>query len=215
MAEFRNRVLSILDRIYSFTAAKTYTDKLDLNSPMQLVHDVSREAELGSSWGRFGGYAIANGATTHAGAGTEYWVLDAYYPFWNGGVLDPIVNPGENEMDVWVLGIQLQTTAAPNEVTVGWMTQSIPPAAAGGLNTFVWFRATSTTTYATNWGGTGNVLILCNEGTDQEPAHNPFPFRMPHGSRFWMRTNTGAAATITLSILAWVGRPGTAPPGMR
>lgn len=54
MAQFNRRVLSLLDTIYSFISEKVAVSDVELSHPIQLVHNVSREAELGEDPPQFG-----------------------------------------------------------------------------------------------------------------------------------------------------------------
>jgi len=218
MAEFRNRVLAILDRIYGFTAAKSYTDKLDLNSPIQLTHDTSREAEVGSAYGLHGGFSINTVcAANHVGASTIRNTIDAYTKILSpgsGGGIDPVLNPVGTEVDAWIIAQQMYVSATnASKITAAInVNGDILPETT--LTTWPLFYGTTSQFYASNWAGTGDVLEEVNLIGATYGKNYTFPFRVPHDSRFALRSESTGAMNTEWRLLLWIGRKGTAPPGM-
>jgi len=81
MTEFKNRALGALQRIYGFLGGVVTTSRADLEGQIQLVHDVSREAEVAAG---VGGRIITPGwwwlrdVHVHAGADTVLSSLNPY-----------------------------------------------------------------------------------------------------------------------------------------
>lgn len=129
MAQFLNRPLKVLDRIYRFVGQVTATDKLDLASPVQLVHDVSREADsfsgfMGDPNGN--GFFTVESQVTAAGAGNNYGYLtlspNAIAP---GTFPQPI---DTEQTDVFLWGFGFNTTAGIDDVQIwyGWSAANLP-----------------------------------------------------------------------------------------
>lgn len=84
MARFLRRCIDVLEDIYRFDDARRTVSQFELSGPIQPVHDVSREAELGSSPG-VKGFFHCGVTLTHAGAGTENEAFSLYDPTPGGG----------------------------------------------------------------------------------------------------------------------------------
>lgn len=215
MALIKNRPLGVLDRIYNFVGAQTPTEA-DVDVPVQFVHDLSREAEIGSAFGRFRGYAVFIATNTHAGAGVIRSAWDPYARIVAGSI-DPNYSPTELDMDVWLLGFQttVQTPANLTTLSIGWSPLgAIPPSTTDAV--FPLLYSTEFNRPFSQGNALGDLYLAAQEGTDPSanvPGFLPRPLYMPHGSTFTLRSNAGGATNVQASFLVWVGRVGTAPYG--
>jgi len=223
MADFRARALGVLDRIYKFTAAKSFTTQLDLNAPIQLVHDVSRESELGSGEGIDRGYAVmASWGVNHAGASTQRYVIDPYFSIINGATpLDPNITITAEQIDAWLISFAVVTSAAPQPATrfdFGYVLNGDLPPYSSESSPVVFFHGlagAANVTYLPNYAGTGSVYVLGEDLTVVQPPKATLPFRFPHKGRVGIVSVSTGACDVFVHALLWIGAKGTAPPGMR
>lgn len=219
MADFRARILGVLDGIYRFTAAKTYTDKLDLNAPIQLVHDVSREAELGSGKGLWGGYAtLVYWGVNHPGAGQLRYVIDPYVTLLQSATpLDPVQTFLADQLDMWLISFQVHTDTVnepATRFTFTYVFDDVNPT-TGEAYPVAFFEGSGGTTIVTDFPGTGSEYLLRPETNSDHLQCVKLPFLFPHTGRVAISSQAGAACNVFVHALVWVGSRGTAPPGMR
>jgi len=212
MAEFRARVLGVLDRIYKFTAAKAYTNKMDLSSPIQLVHDVSREAEV-SGLGNEIGHVVIPVDITHAGSGSETGLIDLYGTL-RGGWYEDL---NEEQIQIWLLriGASLSGTAY-TELNIGFAPDNLPITTTSGHTLFPLWRAQAVEIF-TNYGGAAQrALVVDPTDTLIAPDSGNLPLLIPHQEcRLTYRGTSTGAINVYLRFYCWVGPRGTTPPGMQ
>jgi len=75
---FTNKPLRALDWIYRFVGGMTGPKTVELSTSLQLVHDVSRLAQIGSGVGSFNGYFMRGGTDAHVAAGAILTSFDPY-----------------------------------------------------------------------------------------------------------------------------------------
>jgi len=219
VAEFRARVLGILDRIYRFTAAKTYTDQLDLSSPIQLVHDVHREAELGTGIGIYDGFVnLGSWGVNHPGGNTQRYVIDPYVSILAGASpVDPVKQYVADDIDAWLMSFQVISDTSNQPATAfrfGWIVDDMSPYATESMPVY-FFEGNGTTANATNYAGTGTIALLQKEPCDTAvPYITPLPFLFPHTGRVSIASVSTAACNVFVHALLWVGARGTSPPGV-
>lgn len=212
MSEFRNRVLSGLDRIYGFLSAKHSTNRLELNQPVQLVHDVSREAELQSNQfpeqsGWF--YAIIEcacaGASTYRESTTPYGLLDVTadfvedYLIWLYQVSAYV--PYNDASDVSSVAVSVGTPPSRN-----WLYHG---------NTYpVYIPVFYNDGTYHQLGPTG----LRKDGLINILSLSPLPVPLPYLTTIDAVITTTAALGapgLVVSLMFWVGKKGQTPPGLR
>jgi hypothetical protein len=212
---FRNKCLEVLDRVYDFVGGLRTVSQADLNLPIQLVHDVSREAELGSPYGRNQGYGSYNWGNNHAGAGTLNSVYEPYVSILNSLALDPVYVPPAGDVDLWLIGYGAYITANTlGSLVCNLMFSAFPPETGFVNIPFLWAQDVVTTT---DWPGTGTSLGIAelNDGSKNMVRNLRLPMLLPYGCRLGIRSNTTGAANVFLSTVIWIGRKGTTPPGAR
>lgn len=213
MATFKNRCLAVLDRVYAFVSDRTYTTELNLDVPIALVHDTSREAELGSAWGRNTGYGKFSFAHSTAAANTTESQIDIYQ--YAVGGLDPTLDYREDDTDVWILGIDVISSNPGNvtlfSVTVNADGQYLPIVVESARALF----KTIATTYfgISNYSATGTMYYHVNDPA--EPPDIQLPMHVVRGERLCSLLQSGGAVNMNGWVYYWVGRKGTTPPGMR
>jgi len=213
MADFRARVLGVLDRIYKFTSSKTYTSKLDLNSPIQLVHDVSREAELGGDLGRFGGWVLMGSTYAHVGASTENAVFEPYANMVIAGNLTPYPIT-EDEIDIWLFDLAVRFDAENlTQCTAAIAYPAMEPRAVTAE--FPLFYTTQDNFFFTDYAGSADVRLGVDSNTQRVYAQTNYPRYIPHGARISLRSISTGAMGIDWFFFGWVGKAGTQPPGRR
>lgn len=118
MAKYVGRPLKALDRLYKFIEGLVTNSTVDLASPIQLVHDVSRNADFQNIEGKFGGlssrgspYFTINIDNVHAGASIVVASIGIYSnqsPTW---ALSDWDAPDGKVETVWILGAYVNATA--------------------------------------------------------------------------------------------------------
>ena len=207
MALIKNRPLGVLDRLYNLVGKQTPT-QVEVDTPVQLVHDLSREAEL-SGLGRQLGYAsqvmIAN---THGAANTQYGVIDVYDQVLSG--FDPNIGADHASLiSVWLIWWSVYYTANFTRAAVALSipANSLPP-------------ATAETIYPLGYGSTGATYGTAASGNDNIMLGDNrlwcrYPFFIPQGADMTLRSESSGAATIGLRGLFWIGVRGATCPGCR
>jgi hypothetical protein len=216
MADFRGRVLEILDRIYHFTGTVASTSRLDLNAPIQLVHDVSREAELGSAYGRHEGFAIVGAQVTHVGASTAYTAVDPYATVIAWGGFDPGAQPTREDIGLWLMDVSVAVLngALTSLATSLDYPEMLPQ--TGTDNVFPLNYETFDTIPFCNYAGVGDRIVMLPSLAGTVGTNYPnFPRYLPYGTRIAFRTVTSGAEVIETRSLVWMGQKGTSPPGAR
>lgn len=206
MAEFQRSPLRILDRIYNFVGGNTGTRAFNLEGAIQPVHDLSREAEVGSGYSQALGYFYTGVNEVHAGAATAYQDLDPFEQATFQG-------RERSETGIWICGAHM--TASTAIATVGIVTVKLPTitgAFSGQIFPLFMFLPNSI-----NTGSGGNVEYqitsagrISYSGAVLQP--HTLPLFIPNGTTMEFRTTASAAGTIRLMALCWAGPLGVRPP---
>jgi len=103
---FLAKPLSVLDRLYRFVEGQSPT-QVELSLPVQMVHDVSRQAELGAA---AMGFFISGQDNVHAGVGT---IEASWDPYQEVAYLFPNVT----DLWVWLIAPWATIGANPSRLT--------------------------------------------------------------------------------------------------
>jgi hypothetical protein len=214
VASFIRKPLKILDRIYGFVSAKTAVDAVDLASPIQLVHDVSREAESYS--GMVGdsldyGFITAEDTMVAVGAGPKYSIAQVQVDQLNLSI-GPNASPlDESRHDVWLLGQALRSTAAFSNVFVWHHRQSPHLLGASSPNHELVYQSGSCALLSAGglYGATGMQASFAGPGMYVAP-----PRLIPWDDILYLQFYASAASTIIWAPIFWVGAKGSAPRGV-
>lgn len=210
MAEFQSRSLSLLDRIYDFVGGTRGLSRFSLEGDIQPVHDLSREAELGArnlSIALGGGYLALGMTLTHAGADTQFGVMDPYAALAsipNFSDFDPV---GQRKDRLWLVSM--------------FATQTVDTAVSAGVE--MEYLPTERNRLLARWndsatslrsGGANRPLVTAtgNLGGVNPPV--VFPIQVPTLTLFNFRNVSGAAVTVRFHLIWWAGPLGAPPPGM-
>ena len=203
MAKFRKRALELLGALYDFDSPLRGLDGFSLESPIQPVHDVSREAELG-----LGGIWVAAAKQQHVGAGAldDQISIDAgsgTSPWTNGFEFDP------SEQDAWILGcfgyVSDATDFANARISIAFPTQFIGPydgTVGSGLRR-LYAYGSEVKTDSIRW--------------NPEPTSMPYPLALRGNvGDIILRSDSGGATAFdaVLGVMLWAGPRGVYPPGM-
>lgn len=215
MAPFNSRVLRLLDRLYKFAGAPRITRDVELGLPIQLVHDVSREAELGAGIGIEGGWVMhyEEVEELNAGGGTERRTADPWTDVDNATV------EALDNLDLWhfhfwantdfVSMANVQTLevlfAYPTTFPgVGAQRPYLPIAHYDGT----WSASDDTAAAAIGVIGADTGAVFYESETGR--IHRPF--RIPRNSVFTYQMVTGGICTAHCFHLMWAGPKGVLPP---
>lgn len=219
MGQFRNKPLAVLDYIYGFLSGKTQVSSAQLETPLTLVHDVSREAELGGGIGQFGGYLLYQYYQSIGGANVyQYTSSDVYDSLSNATFLGPH-NP--QNYSVWYAGYSgvWVPAAGTGDVTATSINFCVPVASRMPFTEtnpiyIPIFGTGSSQLPLTDQAGTGFVYSSVRS-TDYGLQGKPL--FLPRGTLASYYVGTGAAIASPGAViwwLAWAGKKGTTPPGM-
>lgn len=210
MAKFTRSILRILNRLYRFgSGGPQGTDTLDLTSPIQLVHDVSREAELGSGKDLEGGYFFIPYSVTHAGAGS---VNEEITP---ATALGNVAETAGEDLDVWILEVLTHDNLnVISLLTVDLIFPSTFPGLTPGAGYTpvlpIYIQSGTTEVCAPGAGG----YLYAGVGT--AAVRSALPVRYPSvGATIGIRSTVTGATAFDLFLLCWVAPKGTTPPGVR
>lgn len=212
MSEFRNKPLAVLDRIYSFLSGRTAINQVETGMPITLVHNLSREAELGAAYGRKDGIFTRTLTNTHVGASTERTSWDINYYVRIGA--DPVYDPGVDDVSIWLLEFGVQTSSVANlnyiSILKAYQAGAFTPQAteigipmyyaATGVNSFTSIAAAASQAYT-------------YQDSDVEYKNYSLPMFFPQGTYLCIQTDSGGAVNVQVYTVWWMGRRGTHPPG--
>jgi len=207
MAKILARALVALDKFYDFDATKRFIQEFDLTSPIQAVHDVSREVELASAPGTLFGFSSLTFVNTHAvAAGAIRSNLDPYDP----AILATLQ---VQESDVWAFLMNFSARVeAGLTVTIG--TFAIEQAAITGSitsHTILTHEYDSQTGIAVNDAADLTALIK----TDSPAQNIPFPMLVTPGATLTFSTfASGAIAACRGQATMYFCPRGSYPPGI-
>jgi len=209
VTDFRARSLSVLDRVYEFIGGTRGVSQFELGGSIQPVHDLSREAELGSRGEREAGFLMLTQTFAHVGATVIFETTDVYNSF---DLLRAVVDfdsRGSRRHRLWLLDIfGSSDLAAFTQLSTG---ATIPVlTGAGGFQTL----------YLADWNQTrtapvsgGPRPLVHSDAGDLQPRRLPALWQP--GTIWNTRSSSSGNDTIRVSTLWWAGPLGTTPPGMR
>lgn len=212
MAEFSGKPLGILDRIYRFVGSLRGVNTMELGTPIQLVHDVSRQAELGVQVTPDDGYFALQWQAVHAAANTQTTNVDAYSSaaLTVGGIQTNL------DFIFWILGFGAhRTTVNAHVSTVALNYPSNWPGTA--------YPATATSRLVGFHNGAGQLIYTAggavltgwtNLANVTPPQEIPYPVRVPRGSSIGFHSVSAGINTVTHTLYCWAGPRGAGPPGM-
>lgn len=211
--KFTNRVLSVIDRIYSIVGPISRVDAIDVSPPV-LVHDVSREAELAG-----GVYGTAGVNFVTAGAGADTYASKTRAAFLaESQVAVPLAERGldPSEVDVWVMGCHVLLEEA-DVGNLGEVQLGVNLGAIGGSN---WLNGIFNTIDSAMplTAASTRVYMHWASGapTSQWFDRLPYPFLLPDqpASAFLVAVKDDAGGILTgVGVWrCWVGPAGCLPP---
>jgi len=212
--------LRVLRRIYGPAGQLQAPLDIEYGLPIQPVHDVSREAELGTFDGSFGGlvsgrspFFCVNVDNVHVGAGTVQLLLGIYSnqaPTWALASWSP---PDPRLETIWILRV---ATSSLNGLLSGAdVTNEMSPKAGAGSGLaprMIIYRATANGQIATD----GQQAGVVSSGTPRDLAL-PIPVsnKLLNNSPIEFVSSVSGADTIDLFIWCLRLPNGVMPPGMR
>lgn len=216
MARFRNRILPMVDRLYGIIGDKTTFGQIQVEQPIQPVHNVAREAEVGSGhpvdWN---GYHVGQTITAAAGSGTYNAVTEIFVEQLLGQL-----NPAD--YCAWVMDVQCGVANGEGadvdriNVIAGTGQESDIPFLNNTIYDWVqplfYYNDTDGHYYPSeSWDGGLDRDVFLPVWKMNRPILLPYPGAIT--TRF--RTTAALAAPGFFSTaLIWLGRKGTSPPGM-
>ena len=218
MGRFTRAPLRLLDRLYRFEGGVQTRSEVDLTSPITRVHDVAREAELGTLVDPSNGeisasypYFTINVDNVHAGADTQRQVIGVYsnqVTTWALATWDP---PDPVLETVWLLNAFVTGT---NAITEAYVLNDTLPKAGAGSGVAAQQLLFHSTALVANAGTNGRFAALPTAGTGfTHPV--PISGKVVSGTPLDFVSVSGAAFTCDF-FLSCIRLPvGVLPPGMR
>lgn len=222
MTEFNAKPLGILDRLYRFVGGLTGVNKVALRSPIQLVHDVSREAEIARGF-YFMQSAEITVVSAPATIGRSSLNLDTEI-FGNVGPETRLAELGipKIEAAAWLLGISGEVPSAD----IGAFVACTAGVQKGGPNhvrdeSYIVFHANGALqTDPLESGGTIQLAFVDAASVSHPTTHMNqlgFPIFMPQGEpntliRFLVEGDGVADTRVNWSTLWWIGPADSYPP---
>ena len=202
------RSLGILARLYRFAGGMpSGSSNIDMGAPIVRVHDVSRQAELGSRGLDSQGYMTLTHSLVHGAGNTQYASTDVYAAF-NADLTKDFASTGESQDRLWLMNVYanilsgqagtfdrcrtglLYTTTVPTIQLIAGYNTVVDPLANGG------------------------PLPLALTPSFTQPLRADGPVLIPPGTLWQTISVSGGALTTRVSTLWWAGALGTTPPGM-
>ena len=201
---FTANPLKALDAIYQFVEGLTGLREFQLEGSIIPVHDLSREAEIGSGLSQAIGYFIEGTLDVHAAAG----VIRTTHDPWDQ--VDTQRGPNRrNNYAVWLMDVFGICTDQGNFLNASSVLSypTIPDALAAENKILAAFNTTVQT---------GTIAAEFNlEETVGVYLRGRMPVFIPDGSTIAMQTEAQTADNnITLNHLYWAGARNTLPPGV-
>lgn len=207
MTQTLSRGLAILGRLYRPIGGQVALSQVDMGTPIQIVHDASREVELLSyQTGRTdGGFFWITERDQHAGVGA----LGSQWNPWEYLVGEWSV---PQERSLWLMDAHVAYNVSgvlvSAALTIGAPLKGFNSYMPRGIVQF-WdgpgYQATDPQTAAFSFFGSPQIS-------------NPYPIQIlgeAESGILATRSEVTAAADVIFSALMWVGPPGITPPGMR
>lgn len=204
MAEFIRKPLQLLDNIYRFVGGLKGTPFVNLNSDIQLVHDVSRQAEKAGLGGYYGFAQWQDDLNVNGNLEEELLRTTEVLP-----LLDQA--DSEADYELWILGGSV------------WVSNTD---LADFTDVAFYFGTTTSTKYARQFGTAGSQYHLLHfsdalyemANTGGTEIHGtafvpPQPVRtLPNGFLAHHGSST-AACLMHFTWDLWIGPAGASPPG--
>lgn len=214
MSRFRTSALRVLERLYGFVAGQPLGE-VELDLPIQLVHNVSREIEVSSGYGitPSGGYWLIGPTHTHAAADSQRSVTNPYTVVRANAAINATLPPSNLDIDIWYMGWSgmFETGGLITAANSGIWFPPIPGQTAA-FPMLVWAAAGA---YAmTDLAGTGNAQVNSAAAAGYRPNGPLLPTPLPVGSLLGHLSTSSAATTVVIADLCWLGPKGCLPPGV-
>jgi len=217
VGRFTKNPLGVLDRIYDFVGGLQGEDSVDTVSPIIRVHDVSREAELGTYLGINRGtrsltYAMFSimDDQVHVGSGAINQTLGVYSNQNTDWAQSTFTPPDPANETVWMLGAYVNSISGL--LTEGIFVAEMTPKAGSGSG-----RAPNA--MLARWTDVG--IDMADGGQPGVGGTSRFPFPIPvtnklaAGTPLEWSTSVSGADTIDLVIPCIRLPVGVFPPGLR
>lgn len=229
---FRGSVLGVLERIYQFVGGKGPKSELELDLPLQLVHDVSRQSELGAAYGPQAGYYLDENQHAHAAAVQQSDFYDPYLRLQNGSILFPFNTQTSQNFDIWLIALQTWTPYADRATVVDWsvalafdastISTGVMPVSTYPVAFTIAYNesdAAGANDYETaSFDGTRNYAAPLRPDPEGPPMPTFLhrPIFIPHGARLTFVSHmTATNEVINFIMMFWAGPRGITPPGVR
>lgn len=200
MGTFTRKPLGILDNIYRFVGGQTGPTSFAEEMAIQPVHDVSREAEIGTAQSAALGFFLEGFTLVHVGTGALFGADDAYARVFRD--LAP------EEVDIWIIDALCTTSDQSDFATANaGITYPLLP------GTF----PAAITKLVRSWSVPQDTIFSGGINPVQADNHPVMlPMYVPHGSQIGVRTTSDNAGTMTTQtfFLMWAGARGALPPGV-
>jgi len=198
---FTKKPLGVLDNIYRFVGGQSGPNSFAEEMAIQPVHDVSREAELGTAQSPERGYFLRGFDHAHVGTGSIFNQQGCYDRTFDS--LDA------EDVDLWIIDVLCQNNDASDFASAGGGLEY--PILPGVFNAQI--------KSLREFVDADQVPALISSGLVPVPPVDDFavlPIYCPHGSEFVQRTTSDNAGTVTISVyfLFWAGARRTSPPGL-
>lgn len=199
--------LAVINRLYRFGDSQQNPERVDLSAPIQIVHDASRHAEVGSglSAAGAGGVWLIGSNHAHPGADTQYSV-DNPRTVIAAGIAAGVIPQNSTEFAVWLLDV---TAFGTSGVITSASSQVLFPILPGQTSTTPLPVFQSGTVFKVNGGASSDLDAVMNLGGAGLNA----PMLIPDGATFAKRSVSAGAGNIRIVHRCWVGAAGALPPG--
>lgn len=225
MALWKARTLDALGRIFKFTAGDTLQQRMDLQTPVQPVLDISRLSALGSGVGDECGFFIVDMLDPCAAA-SSHWQEQLLYPILGASGFNlPDV---ERDYRIWIMAVSSYCDAGETSKITRWgagvsmdgtkmrlnSTGEDPVfMLAGGIG-----QPALSYPLIKSFDGSGwDLLPTCAVDGEGTVSLTPLPLYIPPPAKLGTLCQTSAAMGapgIMTIFLCWAGVKGTTPPGM-
>lgn len=209
MTLFSGRPLLALGRVYRFVGGVIGLQEVATDSRIQVVHDIGRMSELGSSGevGRGGGLWYITVAHTFGAAGRDQESIDVYAAAGARGY-----NPLSDEWVWYIAGMARITVGANlNSCLIAIHNRSSLSIAASGTEPGLVLLDAFDEVAGTSLDGTDEPCIPSVNARQGPVQISRGEWAGLSGLRFV--ADVSGAATTSVSALIWKGKVGTYPPG--
>ena len=215
-----SRVLQVFQRVYQTSGNRQVPSLVDIDTPVTPVHDLSREAELGSGYGRFNGFATLSTNVVHGPGVTDEFAAQTPYATLLEAATQISRRP-RSQSWVWLMSCQV-LAADPANLVGAWISAEMGPSLpelSTETHFLVWASGNRTQLDLPVQLG-GFIPSVNNAPTNFEMQGvgpvNRLPILLPEeGSVIQLASQASAVATITFDCLYWLGPRGVTPPGVR